>query len=174
MEGTPASTSSPAPRTVGLPGALRHQDQGAESLFPQASHPGWLIGSPVVLSADILFEEALCPVSRVLAQPGSPEHNETSCPGYHPRMIPVHAERSVYDRMHRDPQLFFLGAPSAYQEQFPSSLIWRVHHKAIGNRLVPVITWQPSGISSIQRTERVEIEGPARMRTKYTFFGLVI
>ncbi len=167
MEEVPASTSSPAPRTVGIPRAVGHDDR-AESPFSEASHPGSLIGSPAVLSSDVSFEEALRPVSPVRAQPSSPEHTETSRPGYHPRTIPVHTERSIYDRMHADPRLFFLGAPSAYQEQFPSSIVRRVRHEAIGNRLVPVVTWQPSGVSSIQRTERVEIEGPAGMTTIYT------
>ena len=139
-----------------------------ESPFSQSSDPGTLIGSPNASFEEPLqtvspVEGAACPASagRGASRPvgvASPDHLEVSRPGYHPRTVPIHQERSIYNRLHADPRLYFLGAPSRYQRQFPSSLVRSVRHEVIGSRIVPVVTWRPSGVSAIERTERVEIE----------------
>ena len=78
----------------------------------------------------------------------SSDHLVISQPEYHPCTIPIHQERSIYNQLHADPRLYFLGTPSQYQEQFPSSLVKSIRHEVIRSWIIPVVTWRPSGVSN--------------------------
>ncbi len=86
----------------------------------------------------------------------------TRRPDFRPIPLPASGERSVYNALHCDPRMFFLGAPSEYQEAFPARLVRSVRHEAVGNRLVPTVVWRPEGVSAIRRIERVEMRDEER------------
>ena len=148
-----ASTPTLVPRDVEISSvAATPGNNEFSATLPSGSETG---------SVSISSNNALRVISWKHPRPASPDHMEMSKPGYEPKLIPLHREHSVYDSLHIDPRLFFLGAPSVYQDTFPSALVRRVRLEAVQNRLVPTVVWRPEGVSAIRRIERVEFRDEA-------------
>ncbi len=64
-------------------------------------------------------------------------------------------EGSLYDRYHRDPRLFFAGAPSLFPNcnKYAKAILTQARNYAISNYRERVVSVVPEGTNSIQRTE---------------------
>ncbi len=148
----------------------------SESPFEEASHPGSLIGGGDTSGDEEAAEDMTGPAptapvetppaasmatssqSMESVRPAAPSSvsltiEGPASPSYEPGLIPVEGPANA---QHLDPRIFFLGAPSQYQDQFPSRLVRAVRHEVQNGNLVPTLVWQPEGVTSIRRTERVE------------------